>query len=407
LPFEKKSLLSAIKHGSAAKWRGICASMAAAVLITGCAAQSGVQLQPAGLDAPKKNIGQKRKAYKQGGSYYSEASYSSRLTERRCLERAMFFESNRSSREGLVAVGTVVMNRVHSSQYPNTICGVVGQKSQFAPGVLTRPVNLALVPDVAAAADAVLRGERSPRLKNAMYFHTAGLRFPYNNMHYVLVAGGNSFYERRRRDGSLSNPVHDETYDVAYAFAQDRGEIAPASAALNGAVAGAVDNVKLASIHSDARAHLLQTGYRRSTAPANAAAAANASLQTVYDRGNEAEQLHANGAAANLASYESDTVPVPLLKASFPAGETVRGLQTGLPGAGGGQGSAGNPLRAEKTKLPHFMPISAPQAADTENGVLHEVSGAVNSGKVSGFSYKAPDEQKVGEVGALLLGNKP
>src|SRR5215831_15830353 len=32
--------------------------------------------------------------------------------ERTCLIRAMYFESNRSSRDGLMAVGTVVMNRV-------------------------------------------------------------------------------------------------------------------------------------------------------------------------------------------------------------------------------------------------------------------------------------------------------
>jgi hypothetical protein len=49
-------------------------------------------------------------------------------------------------------------------------------------------------------AEAVLKGERSPKLRNAMFFHTAGLKFPYKNMHYVLVAGGNSFYEKRTRN---------------------------------------------------------------------------------------------------------------------------------------------------------------------------------------------------------------
>jgi spore germination cell wall hydrolase CwlJ-like protein len=32
-----------------------------------------------------------------------------------------------------------------------------------------------------------------------MYFHTAGRWYPYSNMHYVLVAGGNAFYEKRSR----------------------------------------------------------------------------------------------------------------------------------------------------------------------------------------------------------------
>jgi spore germination cell wall hydrolase CwlJ-like protein len=125
--------------------------------------------------------------------------YSAR--EKECLMRAMFFESNRSSRDGLVAVGTVVMNRVRSGKYGNTICEVVGAPRQFAPGVMTRPMNSKALPDVEAAADAVLKGERHSKVKNSMYFHTAGLKFPYKNMHYTVVAGGNAFYERRGRRG--------------------------------------------------------------------------------------------------------------------------------------------------------------------------------------------------------------
>lgn len=121
------------------------------------------------------------------------------MKERECLARAMFFESRRSSRDGLVAVGTVVMNRVGSDQYPDTICGVVGQKRQFAPGVLSRPMNSKALPDVMAAADAVLAGERHAAVRNAHHFHQAGLKFPYKNMHYVLEAGGNAFYEKRSR----------------------------------------------------------------------------------------------------------------------------------------------------------------------------------------------------------------
>ncbi|MCL7997326.1 cell wall hydrolase [Brucella sp. 21LCYQ03] len=137
--------------------------------------------------------------------------------DRECLQRAMFFESNRSSPDGLMAVGTVVMNRLASGSYPDTICGVVGQKNQFAPGVLTRKMNSSALPDVQAAADAVLKGKRLPALKNSMFFHTAGLKFPYRNMHYVLVAGGNSFYEKRGRDGELENPVPQTPYNLAYA----------------------------------------------------------------------------------------------------------------------------------------------------------------------------------------------
>ncbi|MET3589750.1 hypothetical protein ABID23_000836 [Bartonella silvatica] len=150
------------------------------------------------------------------------------LTERQCLIRAMYFESNRTSREGMIAVGTVVMNRVNSTAYPKTICGVVGQYKQFAPGVLTRPMTEpASVARAREAADAVLRGKRDKKVKNAKFFHTAGLSFPYKNMHYVRVAGGNAFYEKRSRDGSLQVPTNDRPYDVAYAYAQERSGNVP------------------------------------------------------------------------------------------------------------------------------------------------------------------------------------
>ena len=120
--------------------------------------------------------------------------------ERQCLARAMFFESNRSSQDGLVAVGSVVMNRLDSGKWGNDICGVVGAKRQFAPGVLSRQMNSKALPDVMAAADSVLQGKRHPKVhKDVMFFHTAGLKFPYKNMHYTVVAGGNSFYEKRSR----------------------------------------------------------------------------------------------------------------------------------------------------------------------------------------------------------------
>ncbi len=126
--------------------------------------------------------------------------------DRDCMKRAMYFESKRSSREGLMAVGTVIMNRLTSDAYPPTICGIVAQERQFAPGVLTRAVNEETVPELDAAVDAIIRGERNPEVKDAMFFHTAGLRFPYENMHYVTVAGGNAFYEKRDRDGELQTP---------------------------------------------------------------------------------------------------------------------------------------------------------------------------------------------------------
>lgn len=53
-----------------------------------------------------------------------------------CMTRVMYFESNRSSADGMLAVGTVVMNRVADRAFPHSVCAVVGQPNAFAAGVL-------------------------------------------------------------------------------------------------------------------------------------------------------------------------------------------------------------------------------------------------------------------------------
>jgi spore germination cell wall hydrolase CwlJ-like protein len=119
-----------------------------------------------------------------------------------CMTRVMYFESIRSSDEGMLAVGTVVMNRMESKEFPNSVCGVVGQKNQFAPGVLSRPMQEGKSMERAErVARAVLNGKRHRGVGNAMYFHTAGRTYRYSNMHYVLVAGGNAFYTRNPTRG--------------------------------------------------------------------------------------------------------------------------------------------------------------------------------------------------------------
>ena len=111
------------------------------------------------------------------------------------MTRVMYFESNRSSADGMLAVGTVVMNRVGDPKFPHTVCGVVGQPNQFAPGVLWLPMHEGRGLNLARQmAGRVLAGARHAEVGTAEYFHTAGYTFPYDNMHYVAVAGGNAFY---------------------------------------------------------------------------------------------------------------------------------------------------------------------------------------------------------------------
>ena len=149
--------------------------------------------------------------------------------DRECLARAMYFESNRSSDEGMLAVGTVVMNRLQSGNYPPTVCGVVGQKKQFAPGVLSKSMGEGASRERAyRIADLVLRGKRHKGVgRDSMFFHTAGYNFPYNNMDYQVIAGGNAFYVKRKAAPGTRNRTQIE---VARAMPRSRPSTAVAQA---------------------------------------------------------------------------------------------------------------------------------------------------------------------------------
>lgn len=124
----------------------------------------------------------------------------SSLTERECLARAMYFESNRTHEDGMLAVGTIVANRLESGRFGDTVCQVVGKFAQFAPGVLVRRMAEVKPAELARkVADAVLDGERHPAAGNALFFHTNNVPFRHDDKSYVLVSGGNAFYHWNRR----------------------------------------------------------------------------------------------------------------------------------------------------------------------------------------------------------------
>ncbi len=129
------------------------------------------------------------------------------MTDRDCMARVMYFESNRSSEAGMLAVGTVVMNRVSSRKYPRSVCGVVGQTSQFAPGVLRKPMVGKAKYRAYKVANAVLAGQRYPGLRGVMYFHTHDSSYPRPNRTYVAIAGGNAFYNHGTVPVRASSPI--------------------------------------------------------------------------------------------------------------------------------------------------------------------------------------------------------
>ena len=102
----------------------------------------------------------------------------------------------------------MVVNRVADDAYPNDVCGVVGQRNQFAPGVMSKSMDGKGASLARYTAIAVLLGERHPEISNAKFFHAAWYNANFNNIHYVLTTGGTAFYEKRRPENVANrNPL--------------------------------------------------------------------------------------------------------------------------------------------------------------------------------------------------------
>ena len=98
--------------------------------------------------------------------------------DRELLAGLIYCEAGNQSREGKVAVGAVVMNRVASSSFAGTIKDVMYESGQFSPagsGWLDSVIANGAIPSSCyEAADAALAGENP--IGSAMYFNTGSGR---------------------------------------------------------------------------------------------------------------------------------------------------------------------------------------------------------------------------------------
>ena len=89
------------------------------------------------------------------------------------LGALIYCEAGNQSYEGMVAVGAVVMNRVYSSSFPNSITEVIYQSGQFTPaysGALASALANGVPSTCYQAASAAIAGENP--VGSALYFNT-------------------------------------------------------------------------------------------------------------------------------------------------------------------------------------------------------------------------------------------
>lgn len=103
-------------------------------------------------------------------------------------------ESGNQPLEGKIAVGNVVLNRMASSIFPDTIKEVIYQKSQFTP-VKNGTINLEPNAESIAAAKLCLDGANT--VGNALFFlnpRTAPNSWASRNRPYITTIGAHAFY---------------------------------------------------------------------------------------------------------------------------------------------------------------------------------------------------------------------
>ena len=126
-------------------------------------------------------------AIQSGDSYYDQ-------NDLFWLARIIYAESGNQPLEGQMAVGIVVMNRVESPIYPNTVEGVLAQKNQFSTYQSGRLANRTPNASSVIAAKLVLDGGVVSEVKDALYFDSSSNSWASRNREFAAVLGGHKFY---------------------------------------------------------------------------------------------------------------------------------------------------------------------------------------------------------------------
>lgn len=110
--------------------------------------------------------------------------------DRRLLANLIYCEAGGEPYAGQVAVGAVVINRVLSSRYPNTVVGVIYQNKQFSP-VASGRLALALAEEKATASCYKAADEAMSGMTNVG--HCVYFRTPIEGLTGISI-GGHIFY---------------------------------------------------------------------------------------------------------------------------------------------------------------------------------------------------------------------
>lgn len=126
-----------------------------------------------------------------------------------CLAQNVYWEAATEPFEGKIAVAQVTLNRVRSGRFPNSICGVVQQKTTVLDKIVCqfswfceprrKPIVGPLYEESMDVARMVLQeGYELDHMKDAMYFHAVHVN-PRWNKQRVGRIGRHIFYRDKTK----------------------------------------------------------------------------------------------------------------------------------------------------------------------------------------------------------------
>ena len=118
-----------------------------------------------------------------------------------CMALAMYWEARGEGKQGMLAVGSVILNRVEDPRFPDNICAVVYQGGETPPcqfswwcdGKSDRPTNANLWATSMTLAEELLAARPPDPTQGALFFHSTSVRSPWRRQRTAQI-GNHIFY---------------------------------------------------------------------------------------------------------------------------------------------------------------------------------------------------------------------
>jgi spore germination cell wall hydrolase CwlJ-like protein len=171
-------------------------------LLTGCVAT------PTPRSAPGESVRAEQKHAQPRGAAEGSANQQPVAVRKRvdpegqkCMALAMYWEARGEGEQGMLAVGSVILNRVEDSRFPDNVCAVVYQGGETPPcqfswwcdGKSHRPTNANLWSVSMTLAEELLAARPPDPTQGALFFHSNSIRSPWRRQRTAQI-GNHIFY---------------------------------------------------------------------------------------------------------------------------------------------------------------------------------------------------------------------